>query len=162
MFFDDILKLVLNIWYRYQVIQNFLSMLQLIFKHIYHFLSISLWGSDVLLFPELINIVSILFYNIIEFIILLYTFPVIFFARYKKYITCLISFSKFPDVLPTITCARTIGNLGSICLGLSIFRLECLDILRLETLVTRATYANILSVHFPWIVLHLASDIIIT
>ena len=37
-------------------------------------LSNSQGGSDVLLFSELINIVSILFYDFIEFIILLHTF----------------------------------------------------------------------------------------
>ena len=62
-------------------------------------LSNGLLGSDVLLFPEFINVVSILFYNFIEFIILLYTFLVISFARYRKYIICLLSFSKFSDVL---------------------------------------------------------------
>ena len=33
---------------------------------------------------------------------------------------CLISFSKFSDVLPAFTCARAIGNFQSICLGVSI------------------------------------------
>ena len=66
-------------------------------QHIYHFsllfkfvsskrLSNSLWGSDGLLFHEFINIVSILFYNFVKLIILLYTFLVISFAWYKKYI----------------------------------------------------------------------------
>ena len=34
---------------------------------------------------------------------------------------CLISFSKFSDVLHAFTCARAIGNLRSICLGVDIF-----------------------------------------
>ena len=34
---------------------------------------------------------------------------------------CLISFSKFSDLLPAFTCARAIGNLQSICLGINIF-----------------------------------------
>ena len=38
------------------------------------------WGSDVLLFSEFINIVYILLYNFIGFIILLYAFLVIYFA----------------------------------------------------------------------------------
>ena len=80
----------------------------------------SMWGSDVLLFSELINIVSLLFYNFIEFIILLYTFLVISFAWYKEYIICLISFSKFSDVLPAFTCASAIGNLWSTCLGANV------------------------------------------
>ena len=51
-------------------------------QHIYHFslrflpveFSNSLWSSDVLLYLEFINILPILFYNFIEFIILLFTF----------------------------------------------------------------------------------------
>ena len=74
-------------------------------------LSNSLCGSDILLFSEFIKIVSILFYNFIEFVILLYTFLVISFARYREYIICLISFSKFSDVLPVFTCAIAIRNL---------------------------------------------------
>ena len=60
--------------------------LSLLFKFILsERLSNSLWGSDVLLFSEFINIVSILFYNFIEFIILLYTFLVTSFSEYKEY-----------------------------------------------------------------------------
>ena len=43
-------------------------------------LSNSLKDSDVLLFLEFRNMVSILYYNFTEFIILLYTFLVIFFC----------------------------------------------------------------------------------
>ena len=101
----------------------------LIKQHVYHLcfkfvlsksLSNSLWGSDVLLFSEFINIVSILFYNFIEFIILLYTFLVISFVRYRKYINWLISFSKFSDVLPAFNWSSAIGNHWSICLGVNI------------------------------------------
>ena len=67
----------------------------------------NLGESDVLLFSDFINIVSILFYTFIEFIILSYTFLVVCFPLYKKYITCLISFSKLPDVLPAFTGAST-------------------------------------------------------
>ena len=116
-------------------------------QHIYYFslsflsvrLSNSLWGSDVLLFSEFINIASILFYNFIEFIILLYTFLVIYFAQHKKYITCLIWFSKFSDVLPAFTSASTIGNLWSICLIVHILRCLRSDNLRSKTSTTRAT-----------------------
>ena len=34
------------------------------------------------------------------------------------------SLSKFSDVLLAFTCARAIGNLWSICLGVNILRLE--------------------------------------
>ena len=49
---------------------------------------------------------------------------VISIAGYKEYMICLISFSKFSDVLPAFTCARVIGNLSSICLGVNILILE--------------------------------------
>ena len=91
-----------------------------------------------LLLLEFINIVSILFYNFIEFIILLYTFLVIYFTRYKEYIICLISFNKFANVLPVFTCASAINNLRSIYLGVNI--LSCLwsEPSRSETFGTRA------------------------
>ena len=87
-------------------------------------LSNSIWGSDVLLLSEFINIVSNLFYNFIKLIMLLYSYLVISFARYKEYIICMISFGKFSDVLPALTCAKAIGNLWSTCLGVNILRLE--------------------------------------
>ena len=74
-------------------------------------LSNNLLGSDDLLFLEFISIVSILFYNFIECSILLCTFLVIYFSHFKEYMICLISFSKFPHVLPASTCESTIGNL---------------------------------------------------
>ena len=55
-----------------------------------------------------------------EFITLLYTFLVIYFARYKEYMIRMISFSQSSNVLPAFTCARAIGNLSSICLGVNI------------------------------------------
>ena len=71
----------------------------------------SLLGSDVLLFPEFISIVSILFSYFIELIILLYTFLVTSFSQGKENIICRTSFSKFSDVLPAFTCANAIGIL---------------------------------------------------
>ena len=82
-------------------------------------LSNILWVSDILLFSEFINVVFVLFYNFIELIILLYTFLVISFVGYKQYMVHLISFSKTSDALPVFTCAIAIGNLWSICLGVS-------------------------------------------
>ena len=101
MFFLRWSKIILNIWYRIWFIKFILS------KR----LSNSLWVSDVLLFPEFINIVFTLFYNFIQFLILFYTFLVIYFAQYREYIIFLVSFSKFSDTLPAFTCARAIGNL---------------------------------------------------
>ena len=84
----------------------------LLFKFIsFERLRNSVLGSDVLLFLEFINMVCILFYNFTEFIILLYAFLVIYFARCRKYMNCLISFSKFSDVLPVFTSASAISNL---------------------------------------------------
>ena len=97
-------------------------------------LSNSLRGSDVFLSSEFINIVSILFYDFIEFIVMAYTFLVISFARNKECIICLISFCKFSDALPAFTSARATGNLRSISFGVNI--LICL---LSETLFTRAT-----------------------
>ena len=94
-------KIILNIWYRIWFIKFILS----------KSLSNSLWGSDVLLFPEFINIVFTLFYNFIQFLILFYNFLVIYFAQYREYIIFLVSFSKFSDTLPAFTCARAIGHL---------------------------------------------------
>ena len=71
----------------------------------------SLRGLGLPPYLEFINIISILFYNFIEFIILLHTLLVISFARYKEYIIFLISFSKFSDVLTTFTCASAIANI---------------------------------------------------
>ena len=45
-----------------------------------------------------------------EFIILSYTFLIISFVQYKEYIICVISFSKFSDVLPAFIYL-SIGNL---------------------------------------------------
>ena len=84
-------------------------------------LSNSLLGSDVLLISEFINILSILTYDLIEFIILFYTFLLLIFARYKKNMIYLISFDNFSVALPAFTYASAIGNLPRICLGFNIF-----------------------------------------
>ena len=84
---------------------------------LYEGLSNNLWGSDDLLFLEFINMVSILYYTFIEFIIVLYHFLVISFAWYKQYMIWRISFNKVSDALPAFTCAGAIGNLWSIYLG---------------------------------------------
>ena len=76
---------------------------------------------DVLLFSEFINIVFVLLYIFIEFITLSHTFLVIYFAPYKEYIICIISFQKFPDVLPAFSYASVNGILWSIYVGLNIF-----------------------------------------
>ena len=88
-------------------------------------LSNNLRQPDVLLFPEFINILlSILYYNYIQLIILLYTFLSISFAQYKQYMICLISFRKFSGLLSPSTSVSAIGSLGTICLELDILRFE--------------------------------------
>ena len=56
----------------------------------------------------------------IEFIVLLYTFKVISFARYKEYMMRQILFNNFSDVLPACTRGGVTGNLQNICLGVNI------------------------------------------
>ena len=87
-------------------------------------LSNSLWRSDASLFLEFISTVFIfvLYLYLIHYIVI-YFFSN-FFARCNKYMICLTSFSKFSDVLPAFTCARTIGDLWNICLRVNILRLE--------------------------------------
>ena len=70
--------------------------LSLLFKSIL-FESSSLYESNVLLFPEFVDIVSILYYAFTEFIILLYRFLVISFAHYKEYIILWILFNTFSE-----------------------------------------------------------------
>ena len=87
----------------------------LLFKFIlYSVLSISLWGSDVLLFLEFINIVSDLYYTFIEFIIVLYFFSN-FFCSIQKNIWFngfhLARFQMYYLILPVQE-----RNLWSICL----------------------------------------------
>ena len=52
-----------------------------------------------------------MFHNITEFIILLYTFLVASFLRYKEFLICLISVYKFSGVLPAFACASTQAKL---------------------------------------------------
>ena len=74
-----------------------------------------------------------LYFTCIEFITLLYTFLVISFDHYTEYTICLISFNNFSDVLPAFTCASAISNLGSICLGVNIFRPSACFVLYLDS-----------------------------
>ena len=80
-------------------------------------MSTSLWGSDVLLFSEFINIVSILFYMFIEFILLLYTFLVISFARYRFHLADFQMYYLLLLAQFVFTCA--IGSIWSIYLGVN-------------------------------------------
>ena len=105
----NILKIILNIQNMIrQVIQIYHFMLKLILQIylLFNLLYLKDWSVKIRCFTilEFTNIVSTLFYNFIEFIILLYTYLVFSFARYKEYIICLISFSKFSDVLPAFIC----------------------------------------------------------
>ena len=71
-------------------------------------------GVDDLLLSEY----CIHFYN--DLIKLLCTSLVIYLDWYKEQTICLISFNKRSELLPAFTCASAIGNLWSICLGLTI------------------------------------------
>ena len=63
-------------------------MISLLVYFLWKIESKSLWELGVLLFAEFGNLVFILFYNSIEFIIMLYTILVTYFARYEKYMNC--------------------------------------------------------------------------
>ena len=69
---------------------------------------------------------------------LLFSFLAISRAKYKGYMIYRISFSKFSDILPAFTCARAIGNLCSLYLGISILRQE-----RCSRSKTVAVWSNI-------------------
>ena len=113
----------------------------------------NLWGSNVLLFLELTNMVSILYCNFIEFVILLYTFLEISFSRYKEYIIWLISLVSCHFIFRCITylylCKcywqSVIDNLWNIFLGVNI----------LSHVVKGEGRPS------PWIVLYLALDAIL-
>ena len=125
MFLDNLLSIILNIWYIIWSIRQFKFIIpcwrwhfkfivsvwlfclftmnnkcyELIKQHIYNSsvrLSIRVWGWEVLLIFEFINIVSILFY--IAFTVFLYTF-LICFAGYEEYMIWRIPFSKLSDVI---------------------------------------------------------------
>ena len=66
---------------------------------------------------------------------------------------CLISFSKYSNVLPAFICASAIGNLCSVCLGLNVLKFEWLEIL-----TTQAERCDIFGIRFLQIVLYLALD----
>ena len=76
-------------------------------------LSIKTCGLEVLIFSELVNIVSV-FYFCIDLIMLLYTFLVISFVWIKEQTIFLISFNTISELLPAFTCAITICNFWSI------------------------------------------------
>ena len=84
-------------------------------------LSNSLWGLDVLLFLEFMNVVFIFVLYLWWIHCIVINFLVVSFAWYKEYMISLISFSKFFDVLPAFTWTRVIGNLWSVFLGVNIF-----------------------------------------
>ena len=92
--------------------------LSLLFKSILsEIFSNSLWKSHILLFVELISIVTILPYKSIKLAILLYTVLVIFFPWYKEYIIWQILCSSFSSILPAWACASAIGDFWYIRVG---------------------------------------------
>ena len=61
---------------------------------------------------------SILFYNFLIFIILYILFK-FYLTQCKQSMILRILWSKFTDVLSVFNCARAIGNIWSICLGVT-------------------------------------------
>ena len=121
-----------------------------------------LWGLDTLLFPEFMDIASILFYSFIEFIMLLYTFLVIYFAQYKEYIIFLISFGMFSYVLPAFTWVSAIVNISIICSGVNIFSLHILLYIYLQIATkNNLTFFLLNQKDFQHFVLHLLDLLIL-
>ena len=109
-------KFVVFVWL-FNIFPCTVDLSRLLKLTLYVRLSKSLWGLHVLLFFR-IHKYSI--HNFVEFIILLYTFLVIPFAWYKKYMIWRNLFSKFSDLLAAFTCTRAISKIKSICLGVNI------------------------------------------
>ena len=119
--------------------------LRLLFNIIYSVrLSDSQWRSDVLLFLEFINIVFL-------FVLYLYWIHYIFiyffrnsFCSIKRYMICPISFNKISNVLPPFTCAKAIGSLWGVCLGLSMFNLfPCVTFIENIPLLRAISYSRL-------------------
>ena len=112
-------------------------------QHIYHFFNLFYLQDWVIIYEDQcltifrihkysIHLISQLYwihYSLYYCYILFSTF----FCSIQKYMTCMISFSRFSDVLPSFTFASAIGYLWSICFGVNI-----LMRFRSETLATRA------------------------
>ena len=60
-----------------------------------------------------------------------------FWCLIKKYVICMISFSRFSDVLTAFTYARTIGNLWNICYAANILSCVWSKTLLSQNLATR-------------------------
>ena len=115
--------------------------LSLLFKFILsRKLSNSVWGSDVLLFAQFCTIHKysihcVLFFYWIHYVVV-YIFGK-FWCLIKKYVICMISFSRFSDVLTAFTYARAIGNLWNICYAANILSCVWSKTLLSQNLATR-------------------------
>ena len=78
----------------------------------------SLWGSDILLFSEFINVTSTLFHNFIDYVVIYFSSN--FFSSIQRIYDLTVSFIKFSDVLAAFTCTSAVGNLWVIYLEVSI------------------------------------------
>ena len=80
-----------------------------------------------------------------DLIMLLYTFLVICLDWYKEQTICLISFHKLSELLPAFTCARAIGNLWSICLGIDILSPVPFDLKMASDLIFALSLSKLIS-----------------
>ena len=103
-------------------------------------LSNSLCALDVLPFLEFIKVASILYYNCIEFVVLLHSFLVIHFSQSKEFKIWQISFSTFSDVLPAFTSTSVISNLF---IFLFFYFLFILIFIQVEVCFNKCTISNI-------------------
>ena len=102
------------------------------------------------IFKKFIYIVSTLYHNFTEFIILFCPFSVISFAGYKKYII-----RQNSDRLPAFICASAIPNLLSISLGVNIsipFSFVCFYIRNILQIISKVWR---ISFPFYWKILFL-------
>ena len=113
------------------------------FSHLFSFIlsvRFSNRGSDIPLFLDILNIVTVLFYNLIEFILLLFISLVISFAWFKEYMICLNSISKFSDELPAFTCPNAIDDLWSVCFGVNVLIFEWSKTLSMQATRDKSGY----------------------
>ena len=98
-----------------------------------------LWGSDVLLFSEFINIVSTLDYTFIETIILLYTFLVLFLLDTKNILFDVIHLVGLQVCYQLFLVQVLLVIFERIWLGVNILRCKCSKASQSETLATSTT-----------------------
>ena len=100
-----------------------------------------------LLFSEFINMVFV-FYICTYLIMLLYTFWSIILIDIKNKQFLWFSSNNYLELLPAFTCAKVVGNLWSICLGVNILSpVPCFDLRLTSDLISAESSYNLIT--FP-------------